>query len=137
MSRRAVTGGSRRATKTKRREKRRYRDLKGVVQPTSPAEALWLQTRAGRRVRVEDVMTDAMALAYGGRFRDALGGDVAMGPQELLTTEHVGEALHMKADTIARKGHRGEIPAVKMGKRWWIPRAPLEAMLQPPAPQGT
>lgn len=132
-----MTRGGRRATKPKRREKRRDRDLKGVVHTTSPAKALWLQTKASRRSCLEDKMTYAMALAYGGRFRDALGGDVAMGPQELLTTEHVGEALHMKADTIARKGHRGEIPAVKMGKRWWIPREPLEAMLQPPAPQGT
>src|SRR5919109_3682024 len=52
--------------RTKRREKRRDRDLKGIVQPTSPAKALWLQTKAGRRDGIEDVMTYAMALAYGG-----------------------------------------------------------------------
>jgi excisionase family DNA binding protein len=63
--------------------------------------------------------------------------DVEMGTQEFLTTEQVGEALYMKADTIARTVHRGEIPAVKIGKRWLIPRGTLEAMLQPPSPQGT
>jgi hypothetical protein len=72
MSRRKVHQGSRQATRTKRRQKRRDRDLKGVVHTTSPAKALWLQTKASRRSCLEDKMTYAMALAYGGRFRDAL-----------------------------------------------------------------
>jgi hypothetical protein len=31
---------------------------------------------------------------------------MGMGTQELLTTEQVGEALHLKADTIARKARQ-------------------------------
>jgi excisionase family DNA binding protein len=61
---------------------------------------------------------------------------MGMGTQELLTTEQVGEALHLKADTIARKVHGGEIPAVKVGKRWLIRRETLDEMIRSSAPQG-
>jgi excisionase family DNA binding protein len=61
-----------------------------------------------------------------------------MSTQELLTTEQVGEALHMKADTIARKVHRGEIPAIKLGKRWLIRKETLDELLSSaPQAQGT
>ena len=43
----------------------------------------------------------------------------------------------MKQDSIARKINRGEIPAVKVGKRWLIRRDTLDAMVQVSAPQGT
>jgi excisionase family DNA binding protein len=59
-----------------------------------------------------------------------------MGKQELLTTAQVADALHMRPDSIARKINRGEIPAVKIGKRWLIRKETLDAMVQPSAPQG-
>jgi excisionase family DNA binding protein len=59
-----------------------------------------------------------------------------MSTAELLTTEQVGEVLHMKADTVARKIHRGEIPAVKYGKRWLVRRETLENIIRSSAPQG-
>jgi excisionase family DNA binding protein len=59
-----------------------------------------------------------------------------MGESELLTTEQVAEILHMKRDTISRKIWRREIPAIKVGRRWLVRRETLNAMLQPPAPQG-
>jgi excisionase family DNA binding protein len=59
-----------------------------------------------------------------------------MPSQELLTTAQVAEILYMKQDSIARKINRGEIPAVKVGKRWLIRRETLDAMVQPSTPQG-
>jgi excisionase family DNA binding protein len=60
-----------------------------------------------------------------------------MGESELLTAEQAGAVLHMRADSVTRKIRRREIPAVKVGRQWLIRRETLEAMLQPPAPQGT
>jgi excisionase family DNA binding protein len=60
-----------------------------------------------------------------------------MGESELLTAEQAGEVLHMRADSVTRKIRRREIPAVKVGRQWLIRRETLEAMLQPPSPQGT
>jgi excisionase family DNA binding protein len=60
-----------------------------------------------------------------------------MGESELSTAEQAGEVLHMRADSVTRKIRRREVPAVKVGRQWLIRRETLEAMLQPPAPQGT
>jgi excisionase family DNA binding protein len=54
----------------------------------------------------------------------------------MLTTEQAAAVLHMRPDSVVRKIHRQEIPAVKVGKRWLIRRETLEAILQPSAPQG-
>jgi excisionase family DNA binding protein len=59
-----------------------------------------------------------------------------MSESELLTAEQASQLLHMRADSITRKIRNHEIPAVKIGKRWLIRRETLEAMLQPPEPQG-
>jgi excisionase family DNA binding protein len=56
---------------------------------------------------------------------------------ELLTTDQVAQVLHMRSDSIVRKIKQGEIPAVKIGHRWLIRKATLEAMLQSSTPQGT
>jgi hypothetical protein len=76
MSRRVVQKGSRRATKPKRRA-RRQRDLKSLVQSKSAAEVQWLrlQGKRGPGGGVEGTLKYAMALAYGGRFNNALGAD--------------------------------------------------------------
>jgi excisionase family DNA binding protein len=60
-----------------------------------------------------------------------------MPAHDLLTTAQVAEILHMKQDSIARKINRGEIPAVKVGKRWLIRRDTLDAIVQPSMAQGT
>ncbi len=60
-----------------------------------------------------------------------------MGESELLTAAQVGEILQLRVESVARKIRRGEIPAVKLGKRWLVRRETLEALLQPPStPQG-
>jgi excisionase family DNA binding protein len=55
---------------------------------------------------------------------------------ELYTTAEAAEILRMKPDSIARKIKRGQLAAVKVGKQWLIRKDTLEALLQPPAPQG-
>jgi excisionase family DNA binding protein len=56
---------------------------------------------------------------------------------ELLTAAQVGEVLHIRADSVVRKINLGEIPAVKVGRKWLIRKETLDALLQPSAPQGT
>jgi excisionase family DNA binding protein len=51
-----------------------------------------------------------------------------------LTSEQVAEILHIRADSLARKLRRKEIPGIKLGKRWLIPRSALEVILQPALP---
>jgi excisionase family DNA binding protein len=60
-----------------------------------------------------------------------------MGTEELLTTEQVAEMLHMKPDTVARKVHRGDIPGVKIGRRWLVRKDTLEEITRSSTPQGT
>jgi excisionase family DNA binding protein len=55
---------------------------------------------------------------------------------ELYTTAEAAEILRMKPDSVARKIKRGQLAAVKVGKQWLIRKDTLDAMLQPPAPQG-
>jgi excisionase family DNA binding protein len=53
------------------------------------------------------------------------------GTGEILTAEQAAEILHMRADSLARKLRRREIPGVKIGRRWLIRKAVLDALLQP------
>jgi excisionase family DNA binding protein len=59
-----------------------------------------------------------------------------MGTQELLTTEEAASILRMTREAVSRKVQKGEIPGVKVGKRWLIRKETLDAMLQLPTPQG-
>jgi excisionase family DNA binding protein len=61
---------------------------------------------------------------------------IVMGTQELLTTAEAAEILRMRPESVSRKVQRGEIPGVKIGKRWLIRKETLDAMLQPSEPQG-
>jgi excisionase family DNA binding protein len=60
----------------------------------------------------------------------------AMGTQELLTTEAVATILRMTREAVSRKVQKGEIPGVKIGKRWLIGKETLESLLALPTPQG-
>jgi excisionase family DNA binding protein len=59
-----------------------------------------------------------------------------MGTQEMLTMEEAAAILRMRPDSLVRKIKRQEISGVKVGKRWLISKATLDALLQPPTPQG-
>jgi excisionase family DNA binding protein len=61
---------------------------------------------------------------------------IAMGTQELLTTEEAATILRMTREAVSRKVQKGEIPGVKIGKRWLIRKETLDALLQPSTPQG-
>ena len=61
----------------------------------------------------------------------------AMGTQELLTTEEAATILRMTREAVSRKVQKGEIPGVKIGKRWLIRKETLDALLELPEPQGT
>jgi excisionase family DNA binding protein len=56
---------------------------------------------------------------------------------EHYTTAEVAEKLRITPDGVAKRIKRGELPAIRVGRRWLIPKETLDAMLQPPAPQGT
>jgi len=55
---------------------------------------------------------------------------------EHYTTAEVATKLRITPDGVAKRIKRGELPAVRVGRRWLIPRETLDAMLQPQAPQG-
>ncbi len=56
---------------------------------------------------------------------------------EHYTTAEVAEKLRITPDGVAKRIKRGLLPAIRVGRRWLIPKASLDAMLQPQAPQGT
>ena len=60
-----------------------------------------------------------------------------MGTQELLTTEEAATILRMTREAVSRKVQKGEIPGVKIGKRWLIRKETLAALLELPETQGT
>ncbi len=55
---------------------------------------------------------------------------------EHYTTAEVADKLRITPDGVAKRIKRGELPAIRVGRRWLIPKAPLDALLQPPAPEG-
>jgi excisionase family DNA binding protein len=55
---------------------------------------------------------------------------------EHYTTAEVAEKLRITPDGVAKRIKRGQIPAVRVGRRWLIPKEPLDAMLQPSTGQG-
>jgi excisionase family DNA binding protein len=57
-------------------------------------------------------------------------------PEHYTTTE-AAVKLRMTPDGVLKRIKRGELPAVHVGRRWLIPKATLDAMLQPVASQGT
>ena len=63
---------------------------------------------------------------------------MSMSREDLMTASEVAEVLHIRPDSVTRKINRGEIPAIKVGKRWMVRRETLEAMLASaiPSPQG-
>ena len=53
------------------------------------------------------------------------------------TTAEVAELLRIKPGSVSKMITRGQLPGVKAGKRWLIPKGIVDAKLQPSAPQGT
>jgi excisionase family DNA binding protein len=60
----------------------------------------------------------------------------ATGTQELLTPDEAATSLRMTREAVSQKVQKGEIPGVKVGKRWLIRKEILEALLGLPTPQG-
>jgi excisionase family DNA binding protein len=59
-----------------------------------------------------------------------------MRAHEHYTTAEVAEKLRITPDGVAKRIKRGQLPAVRVGRRWLIRKETLDAMLQPSAPQG-
>ena len=57
--------------------------------------------------------------------------------REHYTTAEVAEKLRITRDGVVKRIIRGELTAVREGKRYLIPKAVFDALLQPSAPQGT
>ena len=55
---------------------------------------------------------------------------------EHYTTAEVAEKLRITPDGVAKQIKRGLLPAIRVGRRWLIPKETLDAMLEPSAPQG-
>jgi excisionase family DNA binding protein len=55
---------------------------------------------------------------------------------DYYTTAQAAERLHMKPATLARKLSEGSLVGVKVGRQWLIRKDLVDAMLEPPAPQG-
>jgi excisionase family DNA binding protein len=60
-----------------------------------------------------------------------------MPESEHYTTAEVATLLHIKPESVSKQIKRGQLPAVKAGKRWLIRKEIVDAMLQPSAPEGT
>jgi excisionase family DNA binding protein len=50
--------------------------------------------------------------------------------EELMTVDEVAALMRLHKDSIRRLLRRGELPGVRIGKRWWVYRADLEARLR-------
>jgi excisionase family DNA binding protein len=60
-----------------------------------------------------------------------------MPESEHYTTAEVATLLHIKPESVSKQIKRGQLPAVKAGKRWLIRKEIVDAMLQPSAPEGS
>jgi excisionase family DNA binding protein len=60
-----------------------------------------------------------------------------MPESEHYTTAEVATLLHIKPESVSKQIKRGQLPAIKAGKRWLIRKEIVDAMLQPSAPQGS
>jgi excisionase family DNA binding protein len=56
---------------------------------------------------------------------------------EHYTTAEVANKLRITPSGVAKRIHRGQLPAVRAGRKWLIRKDLVDAMLQPLAPQGT
>jgi excisionase family DNA binding protein len=52
---------------------------------------------------------------------------ISMG--RLLSTKQVGEILGMKTESVRHWLRKGRLPAVKIGKGWFVPESKLQAFL--------
>jgi excisionase family DNA binding protein len=52
-----------------------------------------------------------------------------MDPGDVLNVDQVADLIHMHRETVYTLIERGEIPAVKVGRRWRIRRQDVEALL--------
>jgi len=59
-----------------------------------------------------------------------------MGESEHYTTAEVAEKLRITPSGVTKRILRGQLPAVRVGRRWLIRRETLDRLLQPSAPQG-
>jgi excisionase family DNA binding protein len=64
-------------------------------------------------------------------------GWYGMQEPEHYTTAEVATKLRITPSGVARRIQRGQLPAVRVGRRWLIRKDTLDAMLQPSAPEGT
>jgi excisionase family DNA binding protein len=53
-----------------------------------------------------------------------------MQSEELMIVDEVAAMMRLHKDSIRRQLRRGELPGVRIGKRWWVYRADLEARLR-------
>jgi excisionase family DNA binding protein len=60
-----------------------------------------------------------------------------MQPPEHYTTAEVAARLRIKPGSVAKKIERGQLPGIKVGKLWLIPRDAIDRLFEPPASQGT
>ena len=50
-------------------------------------------------------------------------------PPDLLTVEQMADALGLAQNTVRSLCRSGELPAVHIGRRWYVPRAKLNEFL--------
>jgi excisionase family DNA binding protein len=55
---------------------------------------------------------------------------------EHYTTAEVANKLRITAAGVTKRIQRGQLAAVRVGRRWLIRKDLIDAMLQPSAPQG-
>jgi excisionase family DNA binding protein len=56
---------------------------------------------------------------------------------DYYTTEEAAERLRISQNAVVRRIERKQLQAVKLGgRRWFIPRAVVDALAREPAPQG-
>jgi excisionase family DNA binding protein len=98
-------------------------DNPGAVEALSPAARARLQTHiAGMLVRLGGL---GMALAASpGEDRGPARADVA---PRLLTLHDVAQRLALSKDTVTRLVHTGELPHVKVGRRYRVTEEALRA----------
>lgn len=51
---------------------------------------------------------------------------------EHYTTDEVATLLRIKPESVSKRIKRGQLPAIKAGKRWLIRKDVVDAMLGPP-----
>lgn len=78
---------------------------------------------------VKEIVFEDVRACAGDAPAPVPGGEWFAGYGDVLTVEDLAQILRLSVKTVQRQCKRGDLPAVSIGRRWYVPKARLVAFL--------